>query len=104
MWPSSPGCLHCGACLLGVHGSIKQNSEFYGNPFTLPQGLYLQNFVDAWTKARMGEYFMTSVMITAMSLAILLLVALPAAMCSAATTSSAARSSAAASWPACSST
>lgn len=59
--------------------SVKQNSEFYGNPFTLPQGLYLQNFVDAWTKARMGEYFMTSVMITAMSLAILLLVALPAA-------------------------
>ena len=34
--------------------SVKQNSEFYGNPFTLPQGLYLQNFVDAWTKARMG--------------------------------------------------
>lgn len=59
--------------------SVKQNSEFYGNPFTLPQGIYLQNFVDAWTKARMGEYFMTSVLITALSLAILLVVALPAA-------------------------
>ena len=42
--------------------SVKQNSEFYGNPFTLPQGIHLQNFVDAWTKARMGDYFMTSVM------------------------------------------
>lgn len=59
--------------------SVKQNSEFYGNPFTLPQGIYLQNFVDAWTKANMGDYFMTSVMITALSLAILLVVALPAA-------------------------
>ena len=59
--------------------SIKQNKEFYGNTFALPEGVYLQNFVDAWTKARMGEYFMTSIMITALALAILLVVALPAA-------------------------
>ena len=58
--------------------SVKLNSEFYGNPFALPQGFYLQNFVDAWTKARMGDYFFTSVMITAIALAILLIVALPA--------------------------
>ena len=58
--------------------SIKQNTEFYGNPFALPQGVYLQNFVDAWTKARMGDYFFYSVVITALSLLILLLVALPA--------------------------
>lgn len=59
--------------------SIKQNSEFYGNPFALPQGVYLQNFADAWTKARMGDYFFTSIMITALALLILLIVALPAA-------------------------
>ena len=59
--------------------SVKENREFYGNPFTLPEGFHFQNFVDAWTKARMGDYFMTSVMITALSLAILLVVALPAA-------------------------
>ena len=58
---------------------VKENREFYGNPFTLPEGFHFQNFVDAWTKARMGDYFMTSVMITALSLAILLVVALPAA-------------------------
>ena len=58
--------------------SVKQNSEFYGNPFALPQGVYLQNFADAWTKARMGDYFFTSVLITAVALAILLIVALPA--------------------------
>jgi len=59
--------------------SVKQNSEFYGNPFALPEGLYLQNFADAWTKARMGDYFFTSIMITAVALCILLVVALPAA-------------------------
>lgn len=59
--------------------SIKQNSEFYGNPFSIPQGFHLANFADAWGKARMGDYFLTSVIITAVSLALLLAVALPAA-------------------------
>ena len=59
--------------------SVKQNSEFYGNPWTLPAGFYWQNFVDAWTKARMGEYMLNSVVVTALALGILLIVALPAA-------------------------
>ncbi len=61
--------------------SIKQNSEFYGNPWTLPAGFYFQNFVDAWNKARMGEFMMNSVITTALALCILLVVALPAAYC-----------------------
>ncbi len=32
--------------------SIKQNSEFYGNPWALPAGFYWQNFVNAWNGAR----------------------------------------------------
>ncbi|MDL2294852.1 carbohydrate ABC transporter permease [Ruminococcaceae bacterium OttesenSCG-928-D13] len=59
--------------------SVKQNAEFYGNPWALPAGLHWQNFVDAWVNARMGDYFLTSVLVTALSLAILLVVALPAA-------------------------
>lgn len=59
--------------------SIKQNSEFYGNPWTLPAGFYFQNFVDAWTKARMGEYMLNSVIVTALALIFLLILALPAA-------------------------
>ena len=61
--------------------SVKQNSEFYGNPWSLPQGIYLQNFADAWGKARMGEYMLNSVLVTAMALGMLLIVALPAAYC-----------------------
>lgn len=59
--------------------SIKENSEFYGNPWTLPKGIYFQNFIDAFEKAKMGEYFMNSVLVTVLALAILLVVALPAA-------------------------
>ncbi len=61
--------------------SVKQNSEFYGNPWTLPAGFYFQNFIDAWSKARMGEFMLNSVLTTVMALVILLVVALPAAYC-----------------------
>jgi len=61
--------------------SIKENSEFYGNPWALPAGFYFQNFVDAWNSANMGEYMLNSVVVTALSLLILLVVALPAAYC-----------------------
>ena len=61
--------------------SVKENSEFYGNPWTLPAGIHLQNFVDAWERASMGEYMLNSVIVTALALVILLVVALPAAYC-----------------------
>ena len=59
--------------------SVKQNSEFMGNPWALPKGFYWQNFTDAWVKARMGEYFFNSIAVTVLALVILLVVALPAA-------------------------
>lgn len=59
--------------------SVKENSEFYGNPWALPNGFYWQNFVNAWNKAQMGDYMLNSVLVTAMALGILLVVALPAA-------------------------
>ena len=58
--------------------SIKENSEFYGNPWALPLGFYWQNFVDAWNAANMGEYMINSVIVTALALGILLVTALPA--------------------------
>ena len=59
--------------------SVKENSEFYGNPWALPKGLYWENFVNAWNKAQMGDYMLNSVFVTAIALIILLVVALPAA-------------------------
>ena len=59
--------------------SLKENSEFYRSPWSLPMGLYWQNFVDAWNRASMGAYVFNSVIVTAMALALLLALALPAA-------------------------
>ena len=59
--------------------SIKQNAEFYGNPWALPAGFYWQNFVNAWNGAKMGEYMLNSVIVTALALALLLMLAAAAA-------------------------
>ncbi|MBR3601640.1 MAG: carbohydrate ABC transporter permease [Lachnospiraceae bacterium] len=58
--------------------SIKENVEFYRNPWALPAGVYLQNFVDAWTKADMGSYMLNSAIVTVLALLILIVVSLPA--------------------------
>ena len=50
--------------------SIKQNSEFYGNPWTLPAAFYWQIFVDAWNAASMGSYMLNSAIVTALALGI----------------------------------
>ncbi len=61
--------------------SLKETVEHYGSPWALPTHLHWQNFTDAWNKADMGAYMGHSVLVTALSLAILLVVALPASYC-----------------------
>ena len=57
--------------------SFKDKSEFYGSPWTMPKGLHWQNFVDAFQDAHLGQYFGTSVFVTALSMVLCLIVALP---------------------------
>lgn len=59
--------------------SIKENSEFYGNPWAMPKGFHFVNFADAWQSAKMGEYMLNSFLVTGIALILLLIVALPAA-------------------------
>ncbi len=61
--------------------SVKENPEFYTNPWNLPKGFHWQNFTEAWETAKMGEYMLNSAIVTCLSLGILLVVALPAAYC-----------------------
>ncbi|MGG6312162.1 carbohydrate ABC transporter permease [Paenibacillus macerans] len=62
-----------------LFASVKQKSEFYGNPWRMPAGVYLQNYIDAFTEANMGSYLLNSLFATLLALAILLVVAVPAA-------------------------
>ncbi|MGW2279033.1 carbohydrate ABC transporter permease [Streptomyces sp. NPDC001770] len=59
--------------------SLKKKSEFFGSPWSLPEGLRLQNYVDAFTDAHMGQYFLTSVFVTVLGLVLVLVVSVPAA-------------------------
>lgn len=59
--------------------SLKDKSEFYSNPWTLPKGLNFQNFIDAFQEANMGNYFLNSVFVTILALGINLVISLPAA-------------------------
>ncbi len=61
--------------------SLKETSEHYGSPWALPTHIHWQNFVEAWTTSRMGDYMGYSVLVTGLGLLILLVVALPAAYC-----------------------
>ena len=61
--------------------SVKRNAEFIGadiNPWALPTDPRWENFKQAFVDARMGEFFLNSVMVTALALFLLLLIALPA--------------------------
>ncbi|MFQ8690384.1 MAG: carbohydrate ABC transporter permease [Blautia sp.] len=61
--------------------SVKKNAEFIGaevNPWALPKQFYYQNFIVAFKDAQMGEFFLNSVIVTALALLFLLVLALPA--------------------------
>ncbi|MFJ8112345.1 carbohydrate ABC transporter permease [Streptomyces sp. NPDC096132] len=59
--------------------SLKQKSEFFGSPWTLPKSPHVQNYTDAFVTAHMGRYFLTSVLVTLLGLVLVLAVSVPAA-------------------------
>ncbi|MFC0266131.1 carbohydrate ABC transporter permease [Alloscardovia macacae] len=62
-----------------IIASFKDKGEFYGSPWTLPEGVHWQNYVDAFTDAHLGLYFGTSVIVTTLSMILVLVIALPCA-------------------------
>jgi N-acetylglucosamine transport system permease protein len=64
-----------------IVASLKETSEHYGSPWALPTHIHWQNFVEAWTTSKMGDYMGYSVLVTGLGLLILLVVALPASYC-----------------------
>lgn len=54
--------------------SIKSNNEFALSPsYALPQGIYWQNYVEAWNRGRMNIYFMNSAIVTVISLVLIVI-------------------------------
>lgn len=61
--------------------SVKRNAEFIGadvNPWALPKQFFYQNFIVAFRDAQMGDFFLNSIIVTALGLILLLVITLPA--------------------------
>lgn len=61
--------------------SVKRNAEFIGadvNPWALPKQFFYQNFIVAFRDAQMGDFFLNSIIVTALGLILLLVIAPPA--------------------------
>jgi ABC-type glycerol-3-phosphate transport system permease component len=53
-----------------VGASLKSNAEVFASPSPLSAVLHLENYVRAWNEARMGDYFLNTVIVTAGSILI----------------------------------
>jgi len=60
-----------------IYSSFKTNTEFLGNPFTLPQGFAWDNYVRAWSKANIGINFLNSVYSVIILLAVMVVCVVP---------------------------
>jgi raffinose/stachyose/melibiose transport system permease protein len=54
--------------------SLKFTHELYSDPFGLPLSWKWDNYVDAWIHAKMGTYFINSIVVTVLSTILLLFV------------------------------
>ena len=61
--------------------SVKEDREIFLHPFSLPNFAELQwsNFINAWTHGHFGDYFLNSVMVSVLTVALTLLFAAMAA-------------------------
>lgn len=71
------GLMFATPMLFTLLSSVKTKVEIFSHPFGLPASVKLSNYVEAWTKANMGRYFMNSLL---QSMATVLVLAVVASM------------------------
>lgn len=64
--------------LWAIITSFKTNTEFLESPWTLPASLQWSNYVNAFSKANMGDYFINSIFVTVLSMVVLFVLVIPA--------------------------
>ena len=61
--------------------SFKTTQEFFGDVWALPASLHFENYINAWEKASMGQYFLNSIFVTVLGVFFSLCLAVPSAYC-----------------------
>lgn len=67
-----------GPMLWTLMTSFKSTREIFASPFSLPDGLHLENYANAWTTAGIGKYFLNTVLVVGSALIIVMVLG---AMC-----------------------
>jgi N-acetylglucosamine transport system permease protein len=62
-----------GPMLWTLMTSFKTTRQILTSPFTLPTGLNVDNYVNAWTKAGIGNYFLNTVVVVGTALVIVMI-------------------------------
>lgn len=62
-----------------LFSSFKSSADIKQNPFALPTVMRVENYSNAWTAAHMSDYFINSIIVTAVALTVLILLAIPTA-------------------------
>ena len=62
-----------GPMLWTLMTSFKTTREIFSSPFSLPASLNLQNYVNAWTTAGIGKYFLNTVLVVGTALVIVMI-------------------------------
>jgi N-acetylglucosamine transport system permease protein len=61
-----------GPMLWTLMTSFKSTREIFASPFSLPDGLHLENYVNAWTDAGIGKYFLNTVLVVGSALVLVM--------------------------------
>ncbi|MDY0093575.1 MAG: carbohydrate ABC transporter permease [Candidatus Vecturithrix sp.] len=64
---------------LMVITSLKPTKEIFQNPFGLPGALYVQNYMELLTRSNYGRYFLNSLIVVVVSLALIVMLSSPVA-------------------------
>ena len=62
-----------GPMLWTLMTSFKTTREIFSSPFSFPTSLNLQNYVNAWTTAGIGKYFLNTVLVVGSALVIVMI-------------------------------
>jgi len=67
--------------LWNVYSAFKTNAEFLGNPFSLPLGFEMDNFIRASEKVNITGSFMNSLFVVTVTIAVIILCVIPCSYC-----------------------
>lgn len=68
------GLIFIGPMIFTFISSLKENTEIFSAPFSLPATLRFENYITAWTEAKMGRYLLNSIFISLSTVIIVIVV------------------------------